>query len=513
VRVCVQWTRANPSDWDEVDSRDWSAEPSKAEPVGGESIDDAAGWPFRLCVQGVQFTADHYAVEHVDDETIRVHVWNDDPDDYPIGERYARVRTFRTLAPDARFRGAINTRQSQLIYADADVAARMVYMGTDPASIRPFEDYIKPDEAITRHGIWTSQESNDAHESARSVPTWRQWTEGLDASELDEFGEVKQQRSQDRYLKPFGTRTYYHSTTTLANGIHAATHENELAIATAAAGTQASNNIGGGADVLVWAGTTPTGEPDSAAWPTGDYRAQLDVTAIGGDVTIGLLTIGGSAGHFARVNTGLTSDLETKTQQESAFSGTGLHLATTGSVSWTAGAASDRFEILIAAGRPASHGNQTVTLELNEADDFCDGPWPAGGVTEDLDATIAAASTVSGALDVLKTISATVAGLSAVSGSLDVTKPIAVTVAGQSAITAALDALRGLSATIAGQATVAADLDVLRGLSAAVAGLSAVSGSLDVTKPIAVTVAGQSASPARSRDSPRSRQRSTYCER
>ena len=81
-----------------------------------------------------------------------------------------------------------------------------------------------------------------------------------------------------------------------------------------------------------------------------------------------------SGGHFARVSSGLASELEIKNQVEPRFSGTGLKLATTGSVSWTAGAAGDRFECLV--GGLDSFGG-TFTLDLNTSDSFADGPWPA----------------------------------------------------------------------------------------------------------------------------------------
>src|SRR3990172_8699838 len=98
------------------------------------------------------------------------------------------------------------------------------------------------------------------------------------------------------------------------------------------------------------------------------------------DITFGLRTAGSAAGHFARVNSGLTSDLETTTQAEALFSGTGVKTAT---VSWdpSAGSSTDRFECLIAATRAASHGNQTLSIDVdNPSADatnggIADGPW------------------------------------------------------------------------------------------------------------------------------------------
>jgi hypothetical protein len=43
---------------------------------------------------------------------------------------------------------------------------------------------------------------------------------------------------------------------------------------------------------------------------------------------------------------------------------------------WTAGANSDRLEVLLAAIRVTGHGSQNITHQVGEEDDFVDGPWP-----------------------------------------------------------------------------------------------------------------------------------------
>jgi hypothetical protein len=67
-------------------------------------------------------------------------------------------------------------------------------------------------------------------------------------------------------------------------------------------------------------------------------------------------------------------------QDEAAFAGSGLKLATVNSPSWVTGLAdlqTYRFGVVIAAVRNAGHGQQTLTLQLGELDDFADGPWQA----------------------------------------------------------------------------------------------------------------------------------------
>jgi len=202
---------------------------------------------------------------------------------------------------------------------------------------------------------------------------------GLSAEELDKNLKVKQQRAQGRFSLAEGTRTYFGRDTTRFSGAHSATREDAFETTTGTAADQ-SVSVNNGVDLLGWIFSTPSGEPSSANWPTGNYRCQLDVTVNGGN-DLGLLTLGGSDGHFARVNSGISADIETKTQTEAAFTGTGLKLATTGSVSWSAGDSGDRFECLVAVLNPDAHGSNTTTLELNESDDFADGPWAAGNLS------------------------------------------------------------------------------------------------------------------------------------
>lgn len=382
MKVLIQWANKNPGDWEEIDSSDWVALPKRSDPVGGERIDNNPGWINRICVQGVEFTSDHYAVEHLDNGGCRVYSWSDDPEDYLPGYRNAKICEFHPLAPDFNLGGAINTRQTFVHFVESEVAKNMP-SSIQNSTITTWKNFVRPFESLIRHGIWMPKGLYDKHERIRKIRGWREWTEGLSPLELNKNGKVKIQRAIGRYNVPDGTRTYYHNNVTLATAIHnvnGGTDERTLGTTVAGASSVTSQNLRGGDTLLVFAATTVAGEPDHAQWPTGNYRCQIDVTSVGLDITYGLLTLGTAAGHFARVNTGLTSDLETKQQVESAFAGTGLKLATTGSVSWSSGAATDRFEILIAAQRAANHGNQSITLQLGETDDFADGPWAAAAV-------------------------------------------------------------------------------------------------------------------------------------
>lgn len=382
MKVLLQWASNKPTDWQEVDSSAWTGLPKKKDPNGNESINGKPGWINRLCVQGVEFTADHYAVEDLPGSGCRVYAWSDDPEDYPDGFKNAKVCEFLYLSPDPKMGGAINTRQTITFYAESGVKALMPSKIVN-GEVKDWADFPMPDESIIRHGVWLPYELYISHEELRAGADWREWTEGLDPRELDRTGKVKRQRSQGKYLVPSGTRTYYAGSEERLTGTHDLSYggggadNNERAFnVTLGGGALTSQALKGGDTIEVFAFTTASGEPDHAQWPSGNYRMQLDISSIGLDITYGMLNLGTAEGHFARVSQDLNTEHETKQQQESAFAGTGLKLGTTGNVTWASGDATDRFEVLVAAQRAANHGNQTISLDIS-VDCFADGPWEA----------------------------------------------------------------------------------------------------------------------------------------
>ncbi len=377
MKVLLQWATDGPTDWLEIDSSNWRGIPKKNDPVGGEVINGKPGWINRVCVQGVEFTADHYAVEDLPELGCKVYTWNDDPIDYLEGYKNALVCEFLYLDYDPQMGGAINTRQTITYYVQDEVRKLMpseIYN----SEIKSLVEFKKPLEEITRHGISLPDALYQRHESNRRIAGWREWIEGIHSSELDENGCIKPQRPQGRYVIPDGTRTYFHNNVLVATSLHSvnADRENQLGLTAAGASSETSSNIGGASDMEAFVATTPANEPDHTTWPEGVYRYQIDCTSVGANITYGLLDLGGSNGHFARVNSTLTTEVDSNQQGSAAFAGNGLKLAAyTGT--WSGTVQTDRFEILIAAIRPASHGNQSITLQLGEADDFADGPWDA----------------------------------------------------------------------------------------------------------------------------------------
>lgn len=375
MRVLVQWSKRAPDDWVEVDSAEWWRLPFRDEPSATDRIDERDGWVHAVCVQGLVFDGyDHYAVEDLGSGLARVTCWNDDPDDWPAGSEWARVSTFRPYRQDPRFGGAVNTRISHRIFAGDDViaAAQTAFSGVDRTIVRAWSAFVPPEE-FSRNGIWVADDLHTIHRSARSTHGWREWPDGLQPADLDENGFVAVQRALGRYKVPDGTRTYYHTDIATAISGVAASFEGELNPSISGGAT--TQEVFGITDTggLGWASITPTTEPNSAAWPAGTYRHQIDCVLADAEVTYGLLTQGGASGGFLRYDSA-SAVLETLPQVEGAFSGTGLKMATT-SAAWTAGTDTDRFGFAIAAVRATGHGSKTMRVQVNEVDDFADGPW------------------------------------------------------------------------------------------------------------------------------------------
>lgn len=376
MKLLVQWARSQPGGWEEVEASQWRHLPKRPDPTGQpHGVDHRPGWIAQVNIQGLVPTADHYAVEHVDDETLRLTLWFDDPS-YVTDGYYAVVWTIKTLAPDPKHGGAINTRQSAVVYAEGDAYDRFANKsGGGWPDVRPWSEFVPPAEEHVRHGKQLSDEQWEAHQQATPLRGWRHFTEGLPPEEIID-GKVPVQRNhhsgEKRYKVPEGTKYCYGSDTASATDIHAAT--NEVAFLTGT-GSPADLNalVGKGASVLIACFTSPAGFPNDADWPSGVYGFTLDVTANAYSV-LGMLTVGTVDGHFARVNAALSSDLQTWTQAESAFSGTGLFAATTGTIDPSAGSASDRFECLVGAYTSGTK-NGSVTLQVNESDDQAYGPW------------------------------------------------------------------------------------------------------------------------------------------
>ena len=373
MKVLVQDTLASPGEWRTLNSAAWVELAKKPEPVGGEIIDDQPGWIYAINVQGVKFIGDYIVVLDRPDGGCEVIAANVDPGDWAPPDMYVQHWTFLPLVPDPLLGGAINTRQSRIVYAGSRAKAK--FKGTQNTTVLPFGQFVRPTEGLVRYGIWLTNALSDAHVAARSIKGWRDWGGHLDTTEVDEQGRVKIQRDLGRWSKAKGTITYIQRDTDRAVGYGAFAHEDALESATATASSETATISQNSTNQLAWSFATPSNEPNVVDWPNGTYRCQFDCTAAGDNLLYRCKRVGLGDG-FDRVNSALSSVLERVDQAEDDFSGTGLKLAT---VSWdpAAGDAADRFAVHLIADNAAEHMDEDITLELNTSDSFADGPWVA----------------------------------------------------------------------------------------------------------------------------------------
>jgi len=379
MKVLVQWSQGTPADWDVIDSSAWMFLPTKARPLNGDRrlIDDVSGWITSVNVQGNIFSGDVIAIEDMPHGGVRVTQLNDDPSDWS-GFRYARVWDIPPIGHDPNMGNAINTLWRQTVYADSTALKRIAGIPCCRTEYHPWDKFVPPPAATQKFGVWLSDALYNDHLSSRSSCGWRTWCEHLPTEEVRN-GRLKSQRARGRYIPPKGTLTWYHNNTARTLGGISANVEHTAATTPGGAATSNSGNIGtGGIDAYAAQTLNIIG---LSQWPTGNYRHQIDVTTTTADLVCGLLTLGSGSGGFVRAQSDGTS-LEKKQQQESSFAGTGLHLATSGSVSWSSGATTNYYQVLIAGQKTAGHGNDTMDLQVGESDDFLDGPFPSGAAPD-----------------------------------------------------------------------------------------------------------------------------------
>lgn len=383
--VYYQMALAHPlEDWGYCQSHEFQNLPSRPLPDGTETINDAPGYVSAINIQGMIFSGyDHYSVVPIGDGECRAVCWIDDDEGreaYPFEQWYAREWIFRPLQPNMELGGAYTPKHSQIVYANSTI--KDYYAGIGPVentTVRDWSDFIPPSSQSIRHGVWLSDELHGEHEVRRPMRRWEQWTSGLPDEEIVD-GMLRNQKLLGRWNPPDGTKTYILRDVAAVTSIHACITEDdevEATLATATAGTVVSGNLSGGGNGFLACWSTSTDEPDVGTWPTGDYRWVANIPTQGGDISYGLRSAGVSNGHFGRVNSALSSEVDTKDMVESLFTGSGPKTATTGSVTWSGTTQSDRFEALVAGTRAANHGNQSVTFDVNTSSDIVDGPWVA----------------------------------------------------------------------------------------------------------------------------------------
>lgn len=173
MRVYIQWATSTPQPWTPYDLdriQDVRGLPRKPAPTGGESLDMQPGWLAAVDIQGVTFTGYDHMTFAVSGAGLLVYAWNDDPEDFPVGTRWGQVWFFDTLAPDARFGGAMNTRQTVTWYAEP--GSIVVAHGI---AARPWSELPKPAQNVTSHGVWMPDDLWAAHQALQVPHSWEEW--------------------------------------------------------------------------------------------------------------------------------------------------------------------------------------------------------------------------------------------------------------------------------------------------------------------------------------------------
>lgn len=191
--VYLQWALAVPEGWQQWDvtgNAQIRNAAKKAEPVGGEVLDQTPGWLMAANIQGVGISGgDHVALMHEKvgqgpsaEDKLTVASWGDDPDDWPVGNRWAKVWTFLPPAPDPNYGGMMNTRQTGQRYADpgGELATGWDQHGTPYLPYAQFLSDVLPtiDSRNVFHGIWVDDASYQAHRALQTRHDWMEWIAG-----------------------------------------------------------------------------------------------------------------------------------------------------------------------------------------------------------------------------------------------------------------------------------------------------------------------------------------------
>ncbi len=182
MKFYVQWALAQPGDWEEFElstakSDTWRKLPKRPVPIGTEIIDNTKGWTFDVCIDGVRlYGFDHLALEPTA-RGIKAYCWNDDPQDETY--KWGEVWEFLPHRNDLRFGGQLNTHQVKTVYSENMAALAHLFpqeTSGGPVLLRPWSEFPKPPENITRHGIWIRDTKLfENHTAVRRPLNWRDW--------------------------------------------------------------------------------------------------------------------------------------------------------------------------------------------------------------------------------------------------------------------------------------------------------------------------------------------------
>jgi len=186
MKIFIQHATNPKSSPQELDSSEWKNIPKKDDPTGRNVIiDSSKGWIQSISVMGITFKADHYCIEErpagYPADAIKITFWNDsDPDE---DERHAGIwwiqsMSLRTLngvqkwVPNMTEERYYSPNLIRQLTADGTLP---IYCGTRKVKINKFADFVKPPEALTRHGVLIDPALYEEYEKEKDH-NYREWT-------------------------------------------------------------------------------------------------------------------------------------------------------------------------------------------------------------------------------------------------------------------------------------------------------------------------------------------------
>jgi hypothetical protein len=190
----VQWTKNPPEDWEVYTlgptgaaNRRWQNSPKKPRLSGGierdAELDSAPGYIYDLALFGVWLGGmDVYSAEILgsgQNYSIRVTCWNDDPAQYPVGERWGRVTTFLNARTSGRPSGyPFNIEQAYYAEPNSSIAQGLGWRETPSGlavPVHPWSELVMPAENLRRYGVQVSDELAAAHTAVRQPIPYTGW--------------------------------------------------------------------------------------------------------------------------------------------------------------------------------------------------------------------------------------------------------------------------------------------------------------------------------------------------
>jgi len=185
MKIFVYWATNPPTlEPQIIDPSEWKNLPKKSmprNPVGTDIPNDTPGWLHSVSIFGRQFKADHIAIEPNPPghpaESVKIFAWDDDEEERTPDEVNAKILIIEPAQPAGKGWSAV---QRMILYLPDILKVKMEGTKQLPIEnqgmvipVKSYNEFVKPDESITLHGIWESEANNRLMESV-DAPSYYQ---------------------------------------------------------------------------------------------------------------------------------------------------------------------------------------------------------------------------------------------------------------------------------------------------------------------------------------------------